>query len=67
MEILNYYILEALNKEWTAFLNTFPWNSGLSIPESNRVFEARRKKWMRRMKRKHDVTQEQLNYYYVHD
>ena len=67
METLNYNILEALNKEWTTFLDTFLWNSPLSIADSNKLFAARRKNWMNRMQRKYDVTLQQLKDYYVHD
>jgi hypothetical protein len=67
METLNYNILEELNKEWTAFLDSIPWNSGNNIAEANRIFIARRKIWLRKMTKKYDVTLQQLNKHFVHD
>ena len=67
METLDYNILEELNKEWTAFLDSIPWNSGNSIAESNRIFVSRRNVWMQRMRKKYDVTLEQLKHHFVHD
>lgn len=67
MKTLDYNILEELNKEWTAFLDTFPWESPYSIAETNRRFEFRRNLWLQKMTKKYDVTLEQLNKHFVHD
>jgi len=66
-EYLEFEVMEALNKEWTAFLDSIPWNTNYSIPESNRIFTARRNNWMKRMQRKYKVTADQLKAKYVHD
>jgi len=58
---------ETLNKEWTAFLNTIPWNTGYGIPESNRIFEGKRKNWMKKMVKKHGVEMQVLEERYCHD
>ena len=56
METLDIYQLEDLDKEWTKFLDTIPWNQeGLSISESNRQFEVKRSAWMRRMAKTYDI------------
>jgi hypothetical protein len=60
-------LMETISKEWTAFLDTIPWNTGYSIPESNRIFEGKRKNWMKRMVKKHGVEMQVLEERYVHD
>jgi len=56
METLDIYQLEDLDKEWTKFLDTIPWNQeGLSISESNRQFEIKRRAWMKRMAKTYDI------------
>jgi len=67
METLDYNILEELNKEWTAFLDSIPWSAGNSIAEANRIFVSRRNVWLQRMRKKYDVTLEQLKHHFVHD
>ena len=58
---------ETLNKEWTAFLDTIPWNSGNSIEVSNQIFVSKRKNWMKKMVKKHGVTMDDLNKRFNHD
>ena len=58
---------ETISKEWTAFLDTIPWNSDYSIPESNRIFEGKRKAWMKKMVKKHNVEMTLLESKYVHN
>jgi hypothetical protein len=59
---------ETLDKEWTAFLSKVPWDGyGRTIAESNRIFETKRKAWMFRMTKKHDVSISVLSERYVHD
>ena len=67
METLDYNTLEALNKEWTAFLNTIPWNTSCSISESNRRFDSCRNVWMRKMQKKYDVSIQELKARFIHD
>ena len=55
MERLDIYQLEDLNKEWTSFLDTIPWNHGLTISESNREFEIKRRAWVKRMSKAYDI------------
>jgi hypothetical protein len=56
METLDIIQLEDLNKEWTKFLDSIPWNQeGLSISESNRLFEVKRTAWMKRMSKAYDI------------
>jgi len=56
METLNIYQLEDLNKEWTKFLDSIPWNQeGLTISESNRIFEIKQRAWVKRMSKKYDI------------
>ena len=56
METLDIYQLEDLDKEWTKFLDTIPWNQeGLTISESNRLFEIKRNAWMKRMAKTYDI------------
>jgi len=66
MKTLDYHILEELNKEWTAFLDTFPWESRQSIAEANRRFEIRRRIWLQKMVKKYDVSLEELMKHFVH-
>lgn len=59
---------ETLDKEWTAFLNTIPWNgSGSTIAESNRIFDGKRKYWMKKMIKKHNAEISMLEDRYEHD
>jgi len=59
---------ETLSKEWTAFLDTIPWQGyGNSIEESNQVFVSKRKNWMKKMVKKHGVTMDVLNEKFNHD
>ncbi len=67
METLDYNVLEQLNKEWTEFLDSIPRDSGNSVAEANRRFVSRRNIWLQRMKKKYNVTLEQLKHHYVHD
>ena len=56
MEALDIFQLEDLDKEWTKFLDTIPWNQeGLTIPEINRQFEVKRSAWMKRMAKSYDI------------
>ena len=58
---------ETLNKEWTAFLDTIPWEGyGNSIAESNHIFDGKRKAWMKKMVKKHSVDITQLENLYIH-
>ena len=66
MGTLDYHILEELNKEWTAFLDTFPWESPFSIAETNRRFEFKRKNWMKKMMKKYGVSLEQIEKHFIH-
>jgi len=60
--------LDELNKEWTAFLDTIPWDGcGDSIARSNRIFDSKRNIWMKKMVKKHGVTMDELNRLYNHD
>ena len=48
---------ETLDKEWSAFLRTVPWDGyGGTIAESNRIFDFRRKKWTKKMVEKHKTS-----------
>jgi len=57
---------KTLDKEWTAFLDTIPWQ-GSSIEASNQIFVSKRKNWMKRMVKKYGVTMDELNKEYNHD
>ena len=67
METLDYNTLEALNEEWTAFLDKIPWNTSCSISESNRIFASRRNIWMQKMQKKYDVSIQELKAKFIHD
>jgi len=61
-------LLETLNKEWTAFLDTVPWSGyGSTIAESNIIFSGKRKYWMKKMVKKHNVEMNVLEDRYAHD
>ena len=61
-------LLETLNKEWTAFLDTIPWDgNGATIGESNYIFTGKRKAWMKKMVKKHNVEISVLEARYSHD
>jgi hypothetical protein len=55
MEALDIYQLEDLDKEWTKFLDTIPWNQEGLISEINTRFEVKRKAWMKRMAKTYDI------------
>lgn len=56
METLDIIQLEDLDKEWTKFLDTIPWNQeGLSVSEINKQFEVKRMAWMKRMAKTYDI------------
>ena len=65
-DFIRFETLEELNKEWTAFLDTFPWESPYSIAETNRRFETRRVFWMRKMAVKYGVSDSLLEKHFVH-
>ena len=67
MTVLSIEIMEALDKEWTTFLDGFLWNTTTSIAESNKIFDNKRKRWMRNMAKKYGVTVFQITDRYVHD
>lgn len=59
---------ETLNKEWTKFLDTVPWDGyGSTIAESNIIFDSKRKSWMKKMVKKHGVKISELEDRYAHD
>ena len=56
METLDIIQLEDLDREWTKFLDSIPWNQeGLSVSEINRQFEVKRMAWMKRMAKTYDI------------
>ena len=55
-KIKEFELNETLAKEWTAFLDKIPWEGyGSSVEESNYIFAGKRKAWMKKMMKKHDV------------
>lgn len=67
MKNINIITAEDLDKEWTSFLNTIPWNQeGLSIAETNRLFEIKRNAWMKRMSKAYDVDIDDVRKRYTH-
>lgn len=54
--IRQFELKETLDKEWTVFLRTVPWDGyGSTIAESNIIFDSKRRKWMNNMIKKHGV------------
>ena len=66
MEALDIYQLEDLDKEWTKFLDSIPWNQEGTIPEINKRFEVKRMAWMKRMSKAYDVDIDALKQTYTH-
>ena len=68
MTELDYYKMEELDKEWSAWLNTVPWEGyGSTIAESNRIFCRKRNFWIKKMVQKHGVSIDDLNKRYNND
>jgi hypothetical protein len=55
MEALDIYQLEDLDKEWTKFLDSIPWNQEGLVSEINNRFEMKRNAWMKRMSKTYDI------------
>jgi hypothetical protein len=75
-EVIKEYILniwkierdEALDREWTKWLDTVPWSGyGGTVEESDYIFKGKRKAWMKKMVKKYDVTMPELEARYNHD
>ena len=65
---MNFTTMEALNKEWTAFLQQIPWDGfGNTIARSNRTFDKKRMVWMKSIAKKYDVSLTELEHKYVND
>lgn len=57
---------KTLAKEWSIFVNKIPWDGyGNSIEESNHIFAGKRKAWMKKMMKKHDVGVDMLKIYVI--
>jgi len=66
--LAEFELMETLDKEWSAFLDTIPWNDwGLTIAESNKIFKSRRRKWMNKMIKKYNCSMALLLVKYKHD
>jgi len=66
MSNINIITAEDLDKEWTKFLDSIPWNQEGTIPEINKRFEVKRMAWIRRMAKTYDVSIDDLIYKYIH-
>ena len=66
MSNINIITAEDLDKEWTKFLDSIPWNQEGTIPEINKRFEVKRMAWIRRMAKTYDVDIDDLKARYIH-
>ena len=63
---INIITAEDLDKEWTKFLDSIPWNQEGTVHEINKRFEVKRMAWTRRMAKTYDVSIDDLIYKYIH-
>ena len=66
--LAEFELMETLDTEWTAFLDTVPWDGyGRTIAESNVIFNSKRRKWMNKMIKKYNCSMALLLVKYKHD
>jgi len=66
MITINIITAEDLDKEWTSFLDGFPWNQEGTVAEINKRFERRREAWLKRMSKAYAVDIDELKQRYIH-